>query len=45
MKTAGTIAGHIKLLIKLGKMRLQNKKLNETEKIAVSPAKLENKKI
>ncbi|HEX8265502.1 MAG TPA: glycosyltransferase [Pyrinomonadaceae bacterium] len=45
MKTARTIAGHIKLLTKLGKMRLQNKTFNETEKIAVSPAKLENKKI
>jgi polysaccharide deacetylase family protein (PEP-CTERM system associated) len=45
MKTARTIAGHIKLLTKLGKMRLQNKNLKETDKIAVSPAKLENKKI
>jgi glycosyltransferase involved in cell wall biosynthesis len=45
MKTARTIAGHIKLLTKLGRMRLQKKNLNETEKIAAVPAKLENKKI
>ncbi len=45
MKTARTIAGHIKLLTKLGRLRLQNKNLNQNEKIAVSPAKLEDKRI
>jgi polysaccharide deacetylase family protein (PEP-CTERM system associated) len=46
MKTVRTVFGHIKLLTKLGRMRLKKTNANQTKKIAVaSRTELGNKKI